>query len=82
MKNSNKRYTIALPAKILILLVIVGLLFGGVYKALKSGVVKASDNTNKILGITVNDTDEDGNILNTDKVSEDTLNLSLDEWIG
>ena len=82
MKNSNKRYTIALPAKILILLVIVGLLLGGVYKALKSGVVKASDNTNKILGITVNDTDEDGNILNTDKASEDTLNLSLDEWIG
>ena len=82
MKNSNKRYTIALPAKILILLVIVGLLFGGVYKALKSGVVKASDKTNKVLGITVNDTDEDGNILNTEKASEDTLNLSLDEWIG
>ena len=49
---------------------------------MKSGVVKASDKTNKVLGITVNDTDEDGNILNTDKESEDTLNLSLDEWIG
>lgn len=83
MKNSNKRYTIALPAKILILLVIVGLLFGGVYKALKSGVVKASDKTNKVLGITVNDTDEDGNILNTDKGNDtSTINLSLDEWIG
>ena len=83
MKNSNKRYTIALPAKILILLVIVGLLFGGVYKALKSGVVKASDKTNKVLGITVNDTDEDGNILNTDKGDDtSTINLSLDEWVG
>lgn len=82
MKNSNKRYTIALPAKILILLVIIGLLFGGVYKALKSGVVKASDKTNKVLGITVNDVDSDGNIMNFDKTDDSVINLSLDEWIG
>lgn len=82
MKNSNKRYTIALPAKILILLVIIGLLFGGVYKALKSGVVKASDKTNKVLGITVDDVDSDGNIMNFDKTDDSVINLSLDEWIG
>lgn len=82
MKNYGGRYRLALPAKILIFVMIIGMLVSGVYFALKSGVIKASDKTNEVLGITVDDVDDNGNIVNTSKVSDDTINLSLDEWIG
>lgn len=32
--------------------------------------------------VSVDDVDEDGNVINTEKSSADTINLSLDEWIG
>ena len=32
--------------------------------------------------VSVDDVDEDGNVINTTKTSSDTINLSLDEWIG
>lgn len=32
--------------------------------------------------VTVNDVNEDGNVINTEKENNSTINISLDEWIG
>lgn len=66
-----KRFRLTKGAKVLVLVLIIGLIIGGVTIGLKTGVV-----TNDIY------TDESGNVINTSKKSEDTINLSLDEWIG
>lgn len=68
---SVKRFRLTKGAKILIVVLIVGLLAGAVGIGLKSGVVE-----NNI------QMDDNGNVINTTKASEDTINLSLDEWIG
>ena len=67
---SVKRFRLTKGAKILIVVLIVGLLAGAVGIGLKSGVVE-----NNI------QMDDNGNVINTTKASEDTINLSLDEWI-
>lgn len=66
-----KRFRLTKGAKILVLILAIGIIVGGVAIGLKTGVVK-------------NDipTDESGNVINTTKTTEDTINLSLDEWIG
>ena len=66
-----KRFRLTKSAKILILILIVAVVGGGIFMGLKTGVVK-------------NDLkpDADGNVINTSKESNDTINLSLDEWIG
>ena len=66
-----KRFRLTKGAKVLIFILIVGILGGGVFAGLKSGIVK-------------NDipTDDNGNVINTEKTTADTINLSLDEWIG
>ena len=66
-----KRFRLTKGAKVLILALIIGIVVGGIAIGLKTGVVK-----NDIY------TDESGNVINTTKTSEDTINLSLDEWIG
>ena len=66
-----KRFRLTKGAKVLILVLIIGIVVGGIAIGLKTGVVK-----NDIY------TDESGNVINTTKTSEDTINLSLDEWIG
>lgn len=66
-----KRFRLTKGAKILIFVLVAGILISGVFIGLKTGVVK-----NDIY------TDEFGNVINTTKTSEDTINLSLDEWIG
>lgn len=66
-----KRFRLTKGAKILIFILVAGILAGGVFVGLKTGVVE-----NDIY------TDESGNVINTTKTSEDTINLSLDEWIG
>lgn len=66
-----KRFRLTKGAKILVFVLIIGILAGGVSIGLKTGVVK-----NDIY------TDESGNVINTEKTSADTINLSLDEWIG
>lgn len=66
-----KRFRLTKGAKILIFVLILGLVIGGVAIGVKTGVVK-----NDIY------TDESGNVINTEKTSEDTINLSLDEWVG
>lgn len=68
---SVKRFRLTKGAKVLILMLIVGIVIGGISIGLKTGVVK-----NNIY------TDDSGNVINTTKTSEDTINLSLDEWIG
>lgn len=66
-----KRFRLTKGAKILILMLVIALIGGGIFMGLKTGVVK-------------NDLkpDADGNVINTSKSSADTINLSLDEWIG
>ena len=66
-----KRFRLTKGAKILVFVLIIGLLVGGVGIGLKTGLVK-----NDIY------TDDSGNVINTTKTSADTINLSLDEWIG
>lgn len=66
-----KRFRLTKGAKILIMVLVIALIGGGIFMGLKTGVVK-------------NDLkpDADGNVINTTKESADTINLSLDEWIG
>ena len=66
-----KRFRLTKGAKILIMILVIALIGGGIFMGLKTGVVK-------------NDLkpDADGNVINTTKESVDTINLSLDEWIG
>ena len=66
-----KRFRLTKGAKILIMVLVIALIGGGIFMGLKTGVVK-------------NDLkpDVDGNVINTAKESADTINLSLDEWIG
>ena len=66
-----KRFRLTKGAKILIVILVIALIGGGIFMGLKTGVVK-------------NDLkpDADGNVINTTKESADTINLSLDEWIG
>lgn len=66
-----KRFKLTKGAKILAVVLAVVLIIGGVAVGLKTGVVK---NDIKV--------DADGNVINTNKSSADTINLSLDEWIG
>lgn len=68
---SVKRFRLTKGAKVLILILIIGIVIGGTAIGLKTGVVK-----NNIY------TDESGNVINTTKTTEDTINISLDEWIG
>lgn len=66
-----KRFRLTKGAKILAFILVIGIIVGGVAIGLKTGVVKNDIHT-----------DESGNVINTTKTSEDTINLSLDEWIG
>ncbi len=75
-------------SKILILVLIVGLIGGGIYAGVSKGLItKKSDKTVesnvKVEEVTSGPSaDDDGNVINTAKESNDTINLSLDEWIG
>lgn len=84
---STKRFRLTKTAKLLIFVLIIALIGGGVFAAFKTGLVKNSDvvaddkdiDLGKIPEIKP---DEDGNVINTKKDNEATINLSLDEWIG
>lgn len=71
---------LTLFSKILILLLILGLLCGGIYFGVSKGVIKKKSSTPTVTEEVKADTD--GNVINTTKTSNDTVNLSLDEWIG
>ena len=74
---SVKRFRLTKGAKFLIFVLIIGLLVGGVVLGLKTGLVENDVTVNN--DIPVND---EGNVINTTKTANDTINLSLDEWIG
>ena len=65
------RFRLTKGAKVLIFVLIIAIIVGGVFMGLKTGLVN-------------NDLkpDADGNVINTEKKSSETINLSLDEWIG
>lgn len=71
---SAKRFRLTKASKILVMLLVIVLIGGGVFAGLKNGIVKS-----KHFNI---ETDEDGNVINTEKSDDKTINLSLDEWIG
>lgn len=75
-----RRFRLTKAAKILILILVIAVLGIGVFVGLKSGIVKLKDGGSKA-GTSV-DYDADGNVMNTEKTDDKTINLSLDEWIG
>ncbi|MBQ9390707.1 MAG: ABC transporter substrate-binding protein, partial [Lachnospiraceae bacterium] len=92
MKSSLRLTTLS---KVLILLLIIGLIGGGIFAGVSKGFIKtnkdkstdnttiaSNDKTTSSEIVSVEDINEDGNVINTTKSSSDTINLSLDEWIG
>lgn len=74
------RFRLTKAAKILIVILVIAVLAGVGFTAIKTGIVKLKEDDKKSEK-TVN-YDENGNVMNTDKKDENTINLSLDEWIG
>lgn len=73
-----KRFKLTKAAKVLLMIVIIAAIGGGVFAGLKTGLIKS-----KTVSDTVADlADNDGNVINTEKKDDATINLSLDEWIG
>lgn len=89
---STKRFRLTKTAKILLFVIIVALIGGGVFLGVKGGLIKTSGD--KESGVVeentksdVKDTESslvnnDGNVINTEKDDNKTINISLDEWIG
>lgn len=88
--RSTRRFRLTKASKILIFILVVALLGGGVSVGLKTGVVKTNSDKKESVSENKNDyndnntisADEDGNVINTDKSDDKTINISLDEWIG
>lgn len=78
------KYKLTTFSKVLILILVLALVGGGIFAGISKGVIKtrkgSENNSGSVSGSI--ETDADGNVINTTKDSEDTINLSLDEWIG
>lgn len=91
MKNT-RRFRLTKTAKLLLFVVIIALIGGCVFAGVKTGFVKTSkDKTETVVSNNSNSkdnvttdvvADDDGNVINTEKTDNKTINLSLDEWIG
>lgn len=90
---SIKRFRLTKTAKIMIFVLIIALLSGGVFAGIKTGLIKTKDKTNKEVVTTDNKNDNniefDNEITNNalsatsnKDVLDDSINISLDEWIG
>lgn len=90
-----RRFRLTKAAKILIMVLVLALTGGGVFAGVKTGFIKTrteSEKAESIINITEDETllatenvptyDENGNVMNIDKTDDNTINLSLDEWIG
>ena len=78
-----RRFRLTKAAKMLIMVLVVALLGGGVFAGVKTGLVSTGKDKNKNNKTdAVLDYDENGNVMNTSKTDDATINLSLDEWIG
>lgn len=79
---STKRFRLTKASKILIMILVIALIGGGVFAGLKTGIVKTKKATKLNNVANEVEADNDGNVINTDKTDDKTINLSLDEWIG
>lgn len=92
---STRRFRLTKAAKVMIFVLAIALIGGGAFAAVKTGFVKtdsknASDlkvaatttTTTSNKAVDVNNVDADGNVINTEKEANNTINISLDEWIG
>lgn len=91
-----RRFRLTKAAKILIVFLILALFGGGVFAGVKTGLIKTNSDkqieaetqiTNTEKKTTANmetlpSYDENGNVMNIEKNNDNTINLSLDEWIG
>lgn len=76
---------LTLFSKILILLIILGLLGGGIYAGLSSGIIKKKDKTPEQATIEKNVKQSEKNTTTSSSNSTDEtniINLSIDEWVG
>lgn len=74
------KYKLTTFSKVLILILVLALVGGGIFAGVSKGVIKTRKGSKTVSGSI--ETDADGNVINTTKDSEDTINLSIDEWIG
>lgn len=90
---STKRFRLTKTAKIMIFCLILTLLGSGVFVGIKTGLIKTKDKTNEEMATVVNKdsdkieskNDTVNNVsseTNDTNVMDDTINISLDEWIG
>lgn len=90
---STRRFRLTKTAKILIMVLIIALVGGGVFAGVKTGFIKTNDGSKNETVVTdnkdnnkveTNNTTTNNTSSNKNKtdVSDDTINLSLDEWIG
>lgn len=87
---STKRFRLTKTAKIMIFVLIIALLGGGVFVGLKTGLVKTDSKSEKEVEMSnpsvdseveVSDKKVDSNSENKSE-NTNTINLSLDEWVG
>lgn len=83
----TRRFRLTTPAKFLIVLLIIGLIGGGIYTGLKTGMIKTKDktvtNVIKDNGVSMPTTAPVKTSVKQEPVKNDNIiNLSLDEWIG
>jgi outer membrane protein OmpA-like peptidoglycan-associated protein/ABC-type taurine transport system substrate-binding protein len=90
---STKRFRLTKTAKIMVFCLILTLLGSGVFVGIKTGLIKTKDKTNEEMATVVNKdsdkieskNDTVNNVsseTNDTNVMDDTINISLDEWIG
>lgn len=91
-----KRFRLTKAAKVLILLVVIAAIGGGVFAGIKTGFIKTDDKSNKedtvisdskdaTAGNNASDASDVQQSSNKDtnsSKSSDTINLSIDEWVG
>lgn len=78
---SAKRFRLTKAAKILIFLIVLSCIGAGVFFGMKTGIIKRANDKKVSSGSNIT-SDTDGNVINTDKKDDKTINLSLDEWPG
>lgn len=87
---STKRFRLTKTAKIMIFILIIALLGGGVFAGLKTGLVKTDSKSEQEVKMSNPSVDSEAEVSdkkadsNSENKSENTntINLSLDEWVG
>ena len=86
----TKRFRLTKTAKILVFMIILALIGCGLFVGIKAGIVKTdNDAEQKVETVEPNENDKAADSVDNDKSdvtdeddNEDTINLSLDEWVG